>query len=39
MGMDYFGVYDGFLGAYSANHLEEWMHIVVSMGIHDDKAP
>uniref|UniRef100_A0ACD5VEQ9 Uncharacterized protein n=1 Tax=Avena sativa TaxID=4498 RepID=A0ACD5VEQ9_AVESA len=42
MGMDYFGVYDGSFGAYSAKHLEERLHVAVAMGIDDelvDKHP
>jgi hypothetical protein len=36
IGLDYFGVYDGFFGAYSAKHFAERLHIAVAMGIHDE---
>lgn len=33
MGLDYFGVFDGFFGAYSAKHLVERLHVAVAKGI------
>jgi hypothetical protein len=36
MGMDYCGVFDDFFSVYSAEHLEEWLHISLAMGIHDE---
>ena len=30
MGLDYFGIFDGFFGAYSANHMAERLHVAVA---------
>ncbi|CAM0947583.1 unnamed protein product [Alopecurus aequalis] len=36
MGLDYFGIFDGCFGAYSANHLVERLHIAIAKEIESE---
>uniref|UniRef100_A0ACD5VDC4 Uncharacterized protein n=1 Tax=Avena sativa TaxID=4498 RepID=A0ACD5VDC4_AVESA len=38
MVIDYFGVFDGFFGAYSTEHQAKRLHVAIAKGIEDDLA-